>query len=203
MDDPRVSRRVVVAGAAAAPLAYGLAACGGDGRGSSEQGGTTTARIAPTPQCEDGDAPTSEQTEGPYFRPDSPERTSLEEDGVRGDRLVVSGRVLGTDCRPVERALIDFWQADGAGEYDLDGFRLRGHQFTDARGRFRLVTVVPGIYPGRTRHIHVKVQRPRGPVLTTQLYFGGEGGNARDGLFDPALVMSGDRSAARFDFVVA
>jgi protocatechuate 3,4-dioxygenase beta subunit len=46
------------------------------------------------------------------------------------------------------------------------------------------------------------VQRPRGRVLTTQLYFDGEEGNARDGLFDPALVMAGDRRRARFDFVL-
>jgi len=57
-------------------------------------------------------------------------------------------------------ALLDFWQADAAGDYDNTGFRLRGHQFSGADGRFRLATVVPGLYPGRTRHIHVKVQRP-------------------------------------------
>jgi protocatechuate 3,4-dioxygenase beta subunit len=80
---------------------------------------------------------------------------------------------------------------------------LRGHQFTDGRGRFRLVTVVPGLYPGRTRHIHVKAQRPRGEILTTQLYFKDEPANDSDGIFDPALVMVGDRRSARFDFVLA
>ena len=111
--------------------------------------------------------------------------------------------MLGTDCRPVDRALLDFWQADGDGEYDLEGFRLRGHQFTDSRGRFRLETVVPGLYPGRTRHIHVKAQRPRGQVLTTQLYFQGEPQNDSDGIFDPALRDVGQRPLARFDFVLA
>jgi protocatechuate 3,4-dioxygenase beta subunit len=141
-------------------------------------------------------------TEGSYFTPDSPERTSLIEVGVRGDRLVVTGRVLTADCKPVPRALLAFWQADGDCEYDLGGFRLRGHQFTDARGRFKLETVVPGLYPGRTRHIHVKVQRPRGQVLTTQLYFRGEAQNASDAIFDPALVMAGNRRDAKFDFVL-
>src|SRR5215211_792834 len=208
MDAPRISRRHLIGGAAAVPLAVALAACGGDDE-ADPTAATTTARTEPdgtlaaTPRCDDGDDPTPEQTEGPYFLPDSPERRSLIEPGVRGTRLVVSGLVLTTRCRPVRHALLDFWQADGDGEYDLEGFRLRGHQFTDARGRFRLVTVVPGLYPGRTRHIHVKVQRPRGEVLTTQLYFRGEPRNAGDGIFDPALVMAGDRRRARFDFVVA
>ena len=91
--------------------------------------------------------------------------------------------VVGTSCRPVERALLDFWQADSNGEYDNQGYRLRGHQFTDAKGRFHLETVVPGLYTGRTRHIHVKVQAPNRPVLTTQLYFPGEPANERDGIF--------------------
>ena len=207
MDEARINRRAAIAGAAAVPLAYALAACGGDDGAAPDSQATTAPRepdgaLAATPQCDDGDDPTPEQTEGPYFLPDSPERTSLIESGVRGDRLVVAGRVLTTDCWPVRRALLDFWQADGDGEYDLEGFRLRGHQYTDARGRFRLVTVVPGLYPGRTRHIHVKAQRPNGEPLTTQLYFRDEPGNDSDGLFDPALLMAGDRRNARFDFVL-
>ena len=210
MEEPRISRRHLIGGAAAVPIVAALAACGdddGDGRTDSADA-TTTARTEPdgtlaaTPACDDGDEATHEQTEGPYFKPDSPERSSLTESGVRGSRLVVAGRVLDTDCRPVRRALLDFWQADGDGEYDLEGFRLRGHQFTDGRGHFRLETVVPGLYPGRTRHIHVKAQRPNGQVLTTQLYFRGEPGNASDGIFDPALVMAGNRRNARFDFVL-
>jgi len=112
-----------------------------------------------------------------------------------GQRLVVAGTVLTTDCRPVQRALLDFWQADDAGEYDNQGYRLRGHQFSDAQGGWRLETVVPGIYTGRTRHIHVKVQAPDGPVLTTQLYFPGEPGNDRDGIFQPELVLTDVRAS--------
>ena len=121
---------------------------------------------------------------------------------------MLTGTVLGVDCRPVERALLDFWQADDAGEYDNDGFRLRGHQFTAADGAFRLSTIVPGRYTGRTRHIHVKVQAPGRAVLTTQLYFPGEPGNADDGIFNEALLL-GDYAerdggrAGRFTFVVA
>ena len=115
--------------------------------------------------------------------------------------------MLTTDCRPVGAALLDFWQADDAGEYDNQGYRLRGHQFSDADGGWRLETVVPGLYTGRTRHIHVKVQAPDGPVLTSQLYFPGEPANDRDGIFSPELLLGDvrDTGGARqgsFTFVL-
>ena len=125
---------------------------------------------------------------------------------MQGTKLTVTGLVLTRGCRPVAGALVDFWQADDAGEYDNTGYRLRGHQFTDVHGRYRLDTIVPGLYPGRTRHIHVKVQAQRKPILTTQLYFPGEPRNARDGIFHSALVMkmapSRDRRAGVFNFVL-
>jgi protocatechuate 3,4-dioxygenase beta subunit len=133
--------------------------------------------------------PGTRPTEGPYWKARSPRRASLLESGVGGPKLVVSGVVRGADCAPVAGATLDFWQADPSGSYDNTGFRLRGHQLSDAQGRYELVTVLPGVYPGRTRHIHVKVQAPGLPALTTQLYFPGEAANARDGLFERALVM--------------
>jgi protocatechuate 3,4-dioxygenase beta subunit len=103
----------------------------------------------------------------------------------------------------VQGALVDFWQADGNGVYDNTGFRLRGHQFADAAGRYRLETVVPGLYPGRTRHFHVRVQAPNRPVLTTQLYFPGERANQRDFIFNPKLVIAlRGANSASFDFVL-
>jgi protocatechuate 3,4-dioxygenase beta subunit len=148
-----------------------------------------TAKLAPTPDCDDGDEPTPSETQGPFFRVHSPERTSLLEKGMPGTKIVVSGRVFRAGCQPVAGALLDFWHADNTGEYDNQGFRLRGHQFTDASGRYRLETIVPGLYPGRTRHIHVKVQAPHGRILTTQLYFPGEPRNQRDGLYMHELEM--------------
>jgi protocatechuate 3,4-dioxygenase beta subunit len=73
-------------------------------------------------------------------------------------------------------------------------------------GRFSLTTIVPGLRPGRTRHIHVKVQAPYQRILTTQLYFPGEPRNGSDMLFDPELLMEvqtgpGGRPAT-FDFVL-
>jgi protocatechuate 3,4-dioxygenase beta subunit len=218
---PRLTRRRLLQLGLALPLPLVVAACDDDPateRPDPAAAPTTTAppgttagaaegTLAPTPACDDGDDPTPSQTEGPYFTPDSPRRASLLEAGMGGQRLVIAGSVLATDCRPVEGALLDFWQADDAGQYDNQGYRLRGHQFSDARGAWRLETVLPGLYSGRTRHIHVKVQAPDRPVLTTQLYFPGEPGNDRDGIFSPELLLSDVRDAggtrqARFTFVL-
>jgi protocatechuate 3,4-dioxygenase beta subunit len=147
------------------------------------------------------------QTEGPYFKTNSPERTSLVDDTVQGTLLTITGQVLDADGTPVANALVDFWQANASGAYDNSGYNLRGHQYTDANGYYTVTTVVPGLYPGRTRHIHVKVQAPNAPMLTTQLYFPGEARNNTDGIFDPSLVLNltdnGDGTqAATFNFVV-
>jgi protocatechuate 3,4-dioxygenase beta subunit len=120
--------------------------------------------------------------------------------------LILTGLVLSTHCEPIAGALVDFWQADDQGEYDNVGYRLRGYQFTDAEGRYRLETIVPGFYPGRTRHLHVKVQAANQPVLTTQLYFPNEPQNQRDGLYQPELLIVMQASDAgeggSFDFVL-
>jgi protocatechuate 3,4-dioxygenase beta subunit len=203
--EQRLTRREAVAVTAAASAAFAIAACGG----SDDEGGSTVASapstLPPTPACGE-DEPTVEQTEGPFFTPNSPLRASLLERGIAGTTLVLSGRVLATDCAPIAGALLDFGQADDRGSYDNDGFRLRGHQLSDARGRYQLTTIVPGPYAGRTRHVHVKAQPEGGRVLTTQLYFPGEPRNETDGIFDPALlidlrdVAGGKRG--RFDFVL-
>ncbi|WP_341909163.1 intradiol ring-cleavage dioxygenase [Ferrovibrio terrae] len=162
--------------------------------------------LEPTPACGDDHGVTPEQTEGPYFKPQSPLRASLLEAGMTGTRLRVGGLVLGRNCRPLPNVLVDLWHADAAGQYDNTGYRLRGHQFTDAQGRWQFETIVPGLYPGRTRHMHVKLQPPRSDILTTQLYFPGEAGNARDRIFDRRLLLSvagdQDQAIARYDFVL-
>jgi protocatechuate 3,4-dioxygenase beta subunit len=85
--------------------------------------------LAPTPQCHDGDAPTLRQTEGPYFKPSSPERADLVEPNNKARLVDLRGQVLTRSCRPVPRTLIDLWHADERGEYDNGGFRYRGHLF--------------------------------------------------------------------------
>ena len=144
---------------------------------------------------------TPQDMEGPFYKSGAPVRTSLIEPGARGEKLVLSGMVSLTDCKPLANVALDFWHADEAGAYDNGGYRYRGLMKTDAQGRYRLETILPPPYSGRPRHIHVKLQPPGGRVLTTQLYFPGESRGA-----DRALVVKMDRGEggrrASYDFVL-
>ena len=160
--------------------------------------------LTPTPSCHDGSEPTVRETEGPFFKPRSPERSDLREPGAGGSPFELSGFVLTRSCRPLSAAVVDLWHADDKGEYDNIGFRYRGHVITGSDGAFRFRTIVPALYSGRTRHYHVKVQAPGSRLLTTQLYFPNEPANLRDVLFQSELLMrvadAGD--AGRFDFIL-
>jgi len=134
-----------------------------------------------------------------------------------GERIIVSGRVLDSDGRPVRATLVEVWQANAAGRYvdpvdqhpaPLDpNFTGAGRCVTDAQGEFRFVTVKPGAYPWRNHenawrpaHIHFSVFGPQlDSRLVTQMYFPG------DPLIplDPILSSVGDGGrhllVARFD----
>src|ERR1051326_4509956 len=161
---------------------------------------------APTPMCHDGDAPTKPDIEGPYFKLHSPLRAQLVEPNTHGQLYRLEGSVLTRTCEPVASAILDLWHADENGEYDERGFRYRGHLFTDKTGHYRFDTIMPGLYPGRTRHFHFKVAAPFGRVLTTQLYFPNEPRNKTDEYYSPALLMRLSKAAslttARFDFIL-
>jgi protocatechuate 3,4-dioxygenase beta subunit len=160
---------------------------------------------------------TPEQIEGPYWLPGSPPRRRLIEADTIGDELHISGIVRDFRGAPVADAWMDVWQCDGAGIYDVDAFRLRGHQRTDDEGRYRIETVVPGDYEDtfdiagnethihRTPHIHVKIKARRRQTLTTQLYLPEHPVNADDMLFVPRCIVElreGPPRAATFDFVL-
>jgi protocatechuate 3,4-dioxygenase beta subunit len=173
------------------------------------QGGGRQRDLTPAVADADADGLTPPNEEGPYFKANSPEKPSLVEASTAGTHLILTGKVVRRNGTPVDKALLDFWQANPSGQYDNRGYYLRGHQFTAADGTYRLETVVPGLYPGRTRHIHVKVQAPSEAILTTQLYFPDEVKKSTDGIYDPRLLMkqvsapSGGPVQATFDFVVA
>ena len=210
-----VNRRLFLQKSLILPIVFLIAACAGSVSTSGSGGNTAASPLATTgaqapiltnaPTC--NGVATLSQTEGPFYKPNSPERTSLREPGISGTPLTVTGYVLSTTCQPIAHALLDFWQADSNGNYDNTGFRLRGHQYTDIQGRYSLDTIVPGEYTGRTRHIHVKVEAPGRPVLTTQLYFPGEARNDSDGIFSPELLMHVQQTTngqlATFNFIIA
>lgn len=189
-----------------------LAACSSRLVGPSLRGSDPSAsaqNLPATPAC--GGDRTPPQTSGPFYLLNSPERTSLLEPGLAGSPILLTGQVLSTNCQPIAGARLEFWHTNAQGEYDTAGYTFRGQQFTDAAGRYQLETIAPGIYPGRTRHIHVRIKSPNQPAdqpaLTTQLYFPDEPLNEGDFLYQPELLMSVDESGARpqaqFNFVLA
>ncbi len=184
-----------LAGARSTPLGYASSGVAAD-RGLDR---------APPPVCTPG---TPSQTQGPFYTRSTPRRTNLREPDTGGEPLVLEGMVLTPDCRSVSGVVIDIWHCDEHGRYDNNGFRYRGHQFTDAAGAFRFETIRPAHYPGRTPHIHVKVQGETTRLLTTQLYFPDlRDANAGDGIYRDDLLLrlerAGDIWLGRFDFVLA
>ncbi|MFY0478565.1 protocatechuate 3,4-dioxygenase subunit beta [Achromobacter sp.] len=109
-----------------------------------------------------------------------------------GERIIVSGRVLDENGRPVPDALIEIWQANAAGRYlhkrdqhdaPLDpNFSGEGRTVTDAHGRYQFKTIKPGAYPWgnhyngwRPQHIHFSLfGRAYATRLVTQMYFPGD-----------------------------
>lgn len=177
--------------------AIGRADATPDGMDNCEPEGTT-------PQCGE----TEDNALGPAYLPDAPFRTELNVLDWPGVPLVMSGRVLGPDCKlPVANAVLEVWQADDEGCYDGSNigcggtapdpaWPLRGRLTPDATGRYTFSTIRPGLYPGRTRHVHIRVTAPGYQTLVTQIYFAGEPANATDGLIKKPLIISlcGDAS---------
>jgi protocatechuate 3,4-dioxygenase, beta subunit len=109
-----------------------------------------------------------------------------------GERIILHGRVVDGDGRPVRNTLIELWQANAAGRYHhhvdvhpapLDpNFYGAGRCLTDDEGRYRFITVKPGAYPWRNHenawraaHIHISLFGPAFATrLVTQMYFPGD-----------------------------
>lgn len=150
---------------------------------------------------------TPTQIEGPYYKIGSPHRSSLIEPGITGTPLVITGRVLNERGKAIPGAVVDFWQSDDRGNYDMVGSLLRGHVFTDANGGYTLETIVPACYePRQARHIHVKIQAVSRPY-TTQLYFSDDADRARDNFYQRELEVQVEdlpdgRKRGRYDFVI-
>lgn len=167
----------------------------------------TSAVPAAAVACTAPATPTIAQTEGPYYKPGAPQNADLAAGGMAGTRLTLTGLVVDASCTGIAGARVETWQADSAGSYDNSGTTLRGWVLTDADGRFTIHTIVPGEYPGRTEHIHVKVTPPGGATLTTQVYFPGSAANDGDGIYDPSLDLAitrdGDALVGAYTFVIA
>jgi protocatechuate 3,4-dioxygenase beta subunit len=146
-----------------------------------------------------------ELTEGPYYKANPPQNANLRTATVPGTALTLTGFVVTKSCQPIANAKLDFWQADGAGNYDNSGYTLRGWQLTDANGAYRLETVIPGLYPGRTEHIHFKVT-VNGRTYTSQLFFPNVAQNSSDSIYSSQMLVKLNTSTSpatgTFTFVV-
>ncbi|MGH2575224.1 MAG: intradiol ring-cleavage dioxygenase [Ignavibacteria bacterium] len=165
----------------------------------------TKNALKATPAIPDDDE-TPSATEGPFYTPNSPYRTSFIETGIEGTKIILSGLVLSMKGKPLAKTLVDLWHCDNSGDYDNEGYKLRGHQFTDDEGKYQFETIVPGLYPGRTRHYHVKIKARSKSLLTTQLFFPNEPRNKNDYIFLPELLMdvkdTEEGKIANFNFVL-
>ncbi len=119
--------------------------------------------------------------QGPFYRPNAPEipNNKLAEDTETGTRLLLSGRIFNLECNQfIPNVTIEVWHANDAGQYDNDGFNLRGTTTTNEQGFYMFETILPGKYLNgakyRPSHIHFKITPPGFSPFITQLYFEGD-----------------------------
>jgi protocatechuate 3,4-dioxygenase beta subunit len=143
------------------------------------------------------------QTLGPFYPRNASERPAetdadlLRVDGdkvlAKGVPIYLTGRVLDRRGQPLANAAIEIWQCDGNAVYHHPAggaeaerdpnFQGYGVARIDAAGAFHFRTIKPIAYPGRTPHIHVRVQPTAGSAFATQLYLADDPNNRRDFLF--------------------
>jgi catechol 1,2-dioxygenase/hydroxyquinol 1,2-dioxygenase len=142
---------------------------------------------------------TESNLEGPLYVPNAPERQLNDRLGIdaEGDALFLSGRVFNLNGQPIANAVIDVWQPNSKGLYDIQDpsqplGNFRGRFKTNESGKYMFETVVPigykvpasgpsgellrllGRHPWRAAHIHFKVSAPEYTSLTTQIFIAGD-----------------------------
>jgi len=180
------------------------------------------------------------ETTGPVFTAERfapmADMTHQGKEAAMGERIVVAGRVTDEDGRAIPHTMVEIWQANGAGRYDhaadqhdapIDpNFHGAGRVFTDADGRYSVLTIRPGAYPWpngpnawRATHIHFSLFGPAFATrLVTQMFFPGDpllaldpiflgvpDARARDRLiagFDPEIAVPDWALGYRFDIVL-
>jgi protocatechuate 3,4-dioxygenase, beta subunit len=159
---------------------------------------------------------------GPVYGGDtlSPLDSDLTRNGVRngaplGERIIVTGRVMDEDGRPVPNSLVEVWQANACGRYihvdvhdaPLDpNFIGGGRCVSDAEGRYRFMTIKPGAYPWgnhhnawRPQHIHFSLFGPTFLTrLVTQMYFPGDPLLEFDPIYKSAPEVVRERMVSKF-----
>ncbi|KAH3775697.1 protocatechuate 3,4-dioxygenase beta chain-like [Dreissena polymorpha] len=125
--------------------------------------------------------PTTSDILGPYYLENAPRTNWICQQRGHSSKksrdIVVEGRILDENCRPLPKARIEIWQAGADGKYSSK-FECRGHLFSDDDGQYAFITVRPGKYTMddefRPAHIHYRIVKPLFSTLVTQLYFSGD-----------------------------
>ncbi|PCJ63651.1 MAG: hypothetical protein COA58_16065 [Bacteroidetes bacterium] len=176
MSKSRNSRRQFLKNASLATLAIGLAPL------------TSKAKSNQTSKADECEKTTQDYYgEGPFYSENPPEITAgkLASESEAGTKIRITGRVQNLDCSEyIPDTIIDIWHADNAGEYDNEGFNLRGKVKSNAQGFYMFESIKPGKYLNndkyRPSHVHFKITPPGFGTLTTQLYFQGDTSIAED-----------------------
>jgi catechol 1,2-dioxygenase len=135
-----------------------------------------------------GDCETTSDILGPFYRPDSPVRSSLVIKGEKGELTMLVGKIKHDDCTtPYKNAKIEIWHCDGHGVYDNEtpAFKYRGTTYSDKNGNYAFQTILPVPYDTgdgnfRPAHFHMMITAEGYQPLVTQLYFNGDKHIAKD-----------------------
>jgi len=157
-------------------------------------------------------SPTPSQTIGPFFSQGlGPGWPDLAESAEEGERIVIEGRVVDGDGKPVPDAMLEIWQADAQGRYPAPppapeasaaraaSFRGFARALTNEAGEYRFTTIKPGRVPGpggasQAPHVNLTIfARGLLKQLTTRIYFAGDPSNESD----PILATVTDPAARR------
>ena len=137
--------------------------------------------------------------QGPFYTENPPllENGQLATTYESGQRMIISGRIHNLDCTEfIPNTVVDIWHANDAGQYDNNGYNLRGFTTSNAQGFYMFETIKPGKYLNgsqyRPSHIHFKITPPNFPTLITQIYFEGDTDIANDAA---ASIQSGTYDA--------
>ncbi len=116
--------------------------------------------------------PTPSEVLGPFFKKNAPNVSMLRQPGDAGFPLRVAGKVYNTRGEAVPGAVVEMWQADHEGRYDVQGYRYRTKLSVEAGKDYVVETVMPGHYNDRpAQHIHYLITAPGHKPLVTQCYF--------------------------------
>jgi protocatechuate 3,4-dioxygenase beta subunit len=163
---------------------------------------------------------TPAQTEGPFY----PVNDQMDKDAdltymsdrtqtALGDVIIIKGKVMDDNCKPVEKAIVEIWQACASGKYNHPGdpnpakldpnFQYWGRAFTNKKGEYSFKTIRPGQYDAtstwtRPAHIHFKVHRRGFSELTSQLYFASDEYNDSDRILQSLSTADQEKLVVEF-----